>query len=361
MKKFLIINPFGIGDVLFTTPVIKAIKNSFPDSYIGYSCNERVAPLFRNNPHIDKIFALSRGDIKEKYRKSRFEGMMKLLKVIKNIKKERFDISLDFSLDYRNGLIGRLIGIKKRVGLNYKRNGRFLTDKINIIDYQNKHMVERYLGVLGLIDISPKDKKLELYADERSSEWTNKLFMQSGISSNDMVIGIAPGAGASWGKNAPLKHWPSVRFAQLADKISDNLNAKILILGDISERYVAETIINRMKNKPIDLVGKTTLEQLIAIMSKLQLLITNDGGPLHMAVALNKRTVSFFGPVDPVVYGPYPFDIESHIVLRKALECSPCYRNFIPPTCQRDKECLKRIDVDEAFLAVTSLLNKSKM
>jgi len=170
-------------------------------------------------------------------------------------------------------------------------------------------------------------------------------------------VGIAPGAGASWGKDAVLKHWPARAYAELAERIINNFNAKILILGDEKERPIADTILDTMKNNVIDLVGKIDLEELIAIINNLHLLITNDGGPLHIAVALGKKTISFFGPVDPKVYGPYPPDESRHIVLRKDLDCSPCYVSFRLKTCQRDKVCLEAINIEQAFDAVRRLLN----
>jgi ADP-heptose:LPS heptosyltransferase len=106
----------------------------------------------------------------------------------------------------------------------------------------------------------------------------------------------------------------------------------------------------------VDLVGKTRLEGLIAIINNLQILITNDGGPLHIAVALGKKTVSFFGPVDPKVYGPYPTDENRHIILTKNLDCSPCYNKFRISGCLRNKECLEAIDVQQALDAIKRLL-----
>lgn len=356
MKKFLVINPFGIGDVLFTTPVIKAIKNSYPGSFIGYWCNERVKPILKDNPCIDKIFALSRGDIKRIYHQSRWQGITKFLSLLRNIKREHFDISLDFSLDHRYGLTSKLLGIKKRLGYNYKKRGRFLTDKIDIAGYQDKHVVEYYLELLKLLDINPQDEKPELYITEQDKKRAFDLLQSKGIDNKDLVIGIAPGAGESWGKDARLKHWPAEKFARLADRLISELGAKILILGDKTERAIADTIKNTMRNKPIDLAGETNLEELIAIINNLHILVTNDGGPLHIAVALNKKTVSLFGPVDPKVYGPYPFNERLHIVLRRTLDCSPCYRNFRLSRCRSNRECLEKIDVDEVFNAVVNLL-----
>jgi ADP-heptose:LPS heptosyltransferase len=106
----------------------------------------------------------------------------------------------------------------------------------------------------------------------------------------------------------------------------------------------------------VDLAGKTDLEELSAIINNLYILITNDGGTLHIAVALGKKTVSFFGPVDPKVYAPYPADEKHHIVLRRDLECSPCYIKFHLSGCKRNKECLETIDVGWALDAVSKLL-----
>ena len=356
MKRFLIVNPFGIGDVLFTTPVIRAIKDSEPDSIIGYWCNERVKEILENNPNIYKIFVLSRGDLKKIYRKSRWQGISKFINLVHEIKKEKFDTMLDFSLDHRYSLITKIIGVKRRIGFNYKNRGRFLTDKIDLDGYSNKHVVEYYLDLLKPIGIKPKNYNLELIISQTCKRKSENILAERGINDKDLIIGIAPGAGASWGQDASLKHWPAIRFGQLADRIINDFGAKIIILGDELEKPIADIIINSMHNGAIDLVGRTNLEELSAVINNLHILVTNDGGPLHIAVTLGKKTISFFGPVDPKVYGPYPFDEKRHIVLRKNLECSPCYIKFHLSDCKRNRECLETIDVDSAFNAVKKLL-----
>ncbi|MDP3731778.1 MAG: glycosyltransferase family 9 protein [Candidatus Omnitrophota bacterium] len=356
MKRFLIVNPFGIGDVLFTTPVIKAIKDSEPDSIIGYWCNERVKDVIKNNPDIYKIFALSRGDIKKIYHKSRWQGIYKFINLANEIKKERFNNLLDFSLDHRYSLIAKIIGIKRRIGFNYKNRGRFLTDKIYLDGYSDKHVVEYYLDLLKPICIKPNSHNLELGISQTCNKKAENILAECGIGNKDLIIGIAPGAGVSWGQDASLKHWPAINFGRLADRIINDFGAKIIILGDESERPIADILINSMHKKPLDLVGRISLEELSGVISNLHILITNDGGPLHIAVALGKKTVSFFGPVDPKVYGPYPSDEKRHIVLRRNLECSPCYSKFRLNPCQEGKECLEKIDVEEALEAVKKLL-----
>ncbi|MBN1912953.1 MAG: glycosyltransferase family 9 protein [Candidatus Omnitrophica bacterium] len=358
MKKFIFINPFGIGDVLFTTPLVRAVKKRYPDSFICYWCNERVSPVLEANRNIDKIYALSRGDLKKIFKRSFFEGTNKGLSLFFALKKGHFDISLDFSLDHRYSLISKFLGIRERLGYDYKGRGRFLTKKIEISGYNHKHIVDYYLDLLGLLGIEGDDKKLDLSLKEGERDKAREYLKNSGIDFKKPLVGIAPGAGESWGKDAGMKRWPVDKFRRLAKEIAGTLDSEVIILGSTSERDLAGEIIRDMPGKSLDLTGKTTLTELIAVIDSLDLLITNDGGPLHIGVALGKKTVSFFGPVDPLVYGPYPPDEESHAVMRSSLDCSPCYRNFRLVKCDRDKECLEKIKVEEALRAANKLLSE---
>lgn len=357
MKRILIINPFGIGDVLFTTPLVKSLKRSMPDCFIAYWCNERVEAVLKSNPYINKIIALSRGDLKKIAKKSKLKGLSRFFCLLGTLKKQNFDTCFDLSLDHRYSLIVKLLGVKKRVGLNYKNRGRLLTDKINVSGYDTKHVIEYYLDLLRMVNIEPYDNNMDLLISINDKKRALERLTNLGIKKEDILIGISCAGGESWGENAEYKHWPAVRFAELADKIIDIFKAKIIILGDSQEQNIARQLIDAMRNKPIDLSGKTDINELCAIIENLNLLITNDGGPLHIAVALKRKTVSFFGPVDPRVYGPNPIGI-NNIVMYKGLDCSPCYRNFRLEGCLRNKECLEKINVEEAFKAVSKLLSK---
>ena len=354
--KFLIINPFGIGDVLFTTPVIKALKRQYADSFIGYWSNSRVKPILENLPQINKVFALSRGDLKKIYQESFFKGLWNALKLTREIKKEHFDICLDFSLDHRYSLLAKIIGIRKRVGFNYKGRGRFLTECFDLDGYHDKHVVEYYAGLLKLLNIPVDNKNLFLTVLLNDELKAKNMLAAAGIQKTDCVIGVFPGAGGSWGKDAAIKHWPAPKFAQVADKLIEKFGAKVVILGDESERKIAEVIVHGMANKPIDLVGKTGLKVLPAVIKNCNLLITNDGGPMHMAVALGTKSVSVFGPVSEVAYGPYP-PSEEHVVLKWDIECRPCYKNFRLEVCDKNKECLRQVSVDAVFAAAVKLLS----
>ena len=353
MQKYLIINPFGIGDVLFTTPVIKALKKKHPDCFIGYWCNERVGELLRGEPRIDRVFALSRGDIKRTYKSSLLKRMKALLGLINDIRREKFNIVFDYSLDSRYGLWSKLAGIKRRIGLDYRKRGRFLTDKVGLNDHAGRHIIERNLELLRFIDIEPLDKSLELVISEEDKAKARRTLKERAVTPTDNLIGVAPGGGASWGENAIYKQWPAEKFGQLAGMLIKDPNIRIVLLGNEEDRPLSECV-SRVA-RVIDFTGKLNLIELTAIMSELKLLVCNDGGPLHMAVALGVSTVSVFGPVDEKVYGPYPPSAK-HIAVKKDMSCRPCYKDNRFDGCTNDKKCLEGITVDEVFEKVRNSL-----
>lgn len=355
--NILIINPFGIGDVLFTTPAIASLKDHFQDSVITYWCNERVKGIFKDNPNVDHCIAGTRGDLKRLWKQSKMRAIKQFIHILREVKKGKFDMVFDFSLDHRYGLLTKLLGIKRRIGFNYKKRGRFLTDALTIEGYHASHVVEHYLELLKFVGVTPARHNLELFVSGPSAIKSKIVLESMGVVNDDLVIGIAPAAGASWGKDAGLKHWPAIRFAQLADRIIREWGAKIILIGDKSERLIADALLCAMKNKAIDLVGKTAIDEIPALLSNCALLIANDGGLLHMAVALGVPTVSIFGPVSDTVYGPYP-PSEKHKVIKKELACQPCYVGFKLKACMQDKECINAITTEQVFQAVNLVLQK---
>lgn len=355
--RILIINPFGIGDCLFTTPLICAIKQRYPDSYLAFWCNERVAELFKPNKKINRIFPLSRGDIKRKYGNFSLIGIKALLSLYGEIKDCKFDIALDFSLDHRYGLLAKLAGIKMRIGFDYKSRGRFLTKRIEISGYNDKHIVEYYLQLLGFLGIEKIDPHLELFVDEKLLRWAKGYLAGQNISSQALLIGISPGAGQSWGKDAYLKQWEPEKFAATADSLLKNFDCRILLFGNSADKDVCDEVYKYIQDKErvLKIYPGFTLSEFSALLSNCRLLLANDGGPLHMAVALNCKTVSIFGPVSDIVYGPYPKS-DSHVVIKANFDCRPCYKDFRLPDCRYARRCITDIKPSEVFEAARRLL-----
>lgn len=346
--KILVVNPFGIGDVLFTTPLIHSIKQNVPNVFIGYWCNERVSPILENNLYIDKIINASRGDIKRISKESKIKALKVFFSILGKIKKEKFDLAIDLSLDHRYSLILKILGVKRRIGYDYKNRGRFLTEKITLDTYKNKHIIEYYNELLKFLNIQANIEKMDLFIDNKDRNWADNFFRENNIKDLDYLIAVAPGAGGSWGKEASLKHWPLEYFAKLINLLIEKNKTKIIILGDVNDQEICQKIKNLANFDIINVCGKTTLGQFASILAKSNMLITNDGGPLHMAVALGIKTVSIFGPVSELVYGPYP-PSQNHLVIKKDISCRPCYKNFRMPECKENRICVNDISPEEVY------------
>ena len=354
VKKILIINIFGIGDVLFTTPLIRRLKEANPGVFIGYLANRRTAPIVQNLPQIDKVFIYDRDEFEEVYRQSRIRYIQRGMAFFSELRKEHFELVLDLSLNSSMNFLTWLIGIPQRIGFNYKNRSPFLTQKIDLLSYEGRHVVDFYLSLLEILGIEPAViKGLEFPINPSDRQFAQEWFKKNGFMPQDIVVGLVPGGGASWGKEASLKRWTAEKYAKLADKMIEKFSVKIILMGDENERDLCAHLNRQMQHRSYVACGETSVGQCAALLARCTLAVVNDGGPLHLAVASGVKTVSIFGPVDEQVYGPYPR--HNHIVVTKGLSCQPCYRNFRMSNC-RHLSCLNSLEVDEVLRKVEEIL-----
>ncbi len=354
---FLIINPFGIGDVLFTTPLIRNLADCFPQARIYYLANRKTAPLLVNHPLISKVFVYERSEFAAEEKKSRLAGLKKYAGFIKEIRNEKIDAAIDLSLNTPFGFIAMLAGIKERFGLDYKNRGLFLTRKLKIPGFCDKHVVEYYLSVLKLLGIEPKECGLEVYPGEQNREWARDYLKQNGISRGKLIFGIAPCGGDAFGKDANIKRWPADKFSALIVYLLKEYQADVFLFAGPKEKEDISKIINAAGNSPrIHEFTDCSLAQTVALLELCGLFIGNDTGPMRFADGLGKKIVALFGPVDEKIYGPYPYDEKRALVIKKDLDCRPCYRKMRLTPCQADKKCLKDIEVSEVAAAIKKLL-----
>jgi len=354
--NILIFNPLGIGDVLFSTPALKALKRRYPDASISYICNKRTYEIVRMNPFLSKVYIFEKDDFRNEWRSSKIRCIGKILSLCRELRRERFSAVLDLSLGWYYHLIFFLLGIRERVGFDFRDRGKFLTKKLTIDGFNDKHAVEYYLDLVRLLGVNIEDRTLDLYLSNDDRSWAERFLADNHILQGDIIVGVIPGCGASWGKDADFRRWNRKNFAEVCNRLVDAYHVKVLIFGDESEVPICQEIAGIMKHKPMLVCGKTTLCQFLALVSKCSLVITNDGGPLHIAVSLKVKTVSIFGPVDEYVYGPYPPSADHRVVSRKGLACRPCYKKFRYALCGT-KQCLESISVDEVWEVAKGLLD----
>ncbi len=356
-KSFVIVNPFGLGDVLFSTPLLRNLKEKFLHTRIGYLCNRRASEVLKNNPLIDRIFIYERDEFEKIKKESKLAWFRAFRKLRDEISKEKFDVMIDLSLNSQYALFAWWAGIRNRIGLDYKGRGRFLTKRLVIEGFEEKHVVEYYLEVLSLINISPVQYHMEVYPADEDIKWADKFLKEMHIE-NTRIIGVAPCGGEAFGKEAGRKRWPEEKFAELIKKCIQTFNPVIFIFAGPKEKREVSHILELVgphQNRCYEFTD-CSLGKLIALIDKCTLIVSNDTGPLRIADARRKKIVAIFGPVDEKVYGPYPYETGRTVVIKKDLACRPCYRKFRLTDCSYDKKCLRDISVDEVFSAVKKLL-----
>jgi heptosyltransferase-2 len=359
-ESFLVINTFGIGDVLFSTPLLRNLAQNFPKARLYYMANRKTAGLMSQHPLINKVFVYERDEFIAESKRSWFRGIRKYLAFISGIRREKIDVAIDLSLNTPFGLFAMLAGIKKRFGLDYKKRGLFLTKRLPIDGFSSKHVAEYYLDVLKLMGIQPQRLPMEVYSDQVSRDWAEDSLKKNSLKRGELIIGIAPCGGDAFGKDARIKRWPPENYSVLIDRLVTDFKAKVFIFAGPKEKRDVSAILAPVKAK--DMVfefSDTSLAQTVALVEHCSFFISNDTGPMRFADALGKKIVVLFGPVDEVVYGPVFDDAKRCKVIKEDLPCRPCYRKFRLARCEYQGACLKNISVEKVLNAVRELLGKA--
>ena len=354
--RILVANPFGIGDVLFSLPLVRALRQAQPDSFLGYLCNRRTEELVAHWPELDWRLTFEKDEFRSALRDSRMGGIRFLNRTLRAVRKEKFDLLIDLSLGWQMGFAGILCGIPRRVGFNFRGRGRFLTCAVPLEGFSGRPVAEYDLDLLEPLGIPrPRSIPAGIPLPEQTDAEVDRYLEGHRVDPSAPMAGIVPGGGASWGPNAAYKQWPPERFARTADHLAQR-GLQILLIGDAKELALCRQVAERMSAPPALIVQVPSLLLLAGLLKRCRIVAGNDGGTMHLATAVGTPTVSIFGPVDASVYGPYPGN-SSHRVVSKELACRPCYRGFRFPPCPWDNACLKKLEVEPVLRAVDEILN----
>jgi len=292
------------------------------------------------------------------WRMSKWEALRALFSLCSDIRKEHYDVLLDFSLAPEFSFVLKWLGIPRRIGLDYRNRGRFLTDRIFLAGFDDRPVAEYYLDTLRRLGQSPVagNYRTELWTTEEDERFADSFFLDHSFSRN--VIGILPGGGAAFGaQKGSYRRWGATQFATLCDKVWENFRMECLVFATPGEEGITETLVHQVKGK-VTVAHQTTLRQMASLMKRCRAVICNDSGPLHVAVAAGAKTVSLFGPVDPRVYGPYTRQTTHHAIVTQSVVCSPCYRRFKLPECAQNV-CLQWISPEKVLEALQGVLEKA--
>lgn len=338
--KVLVAEPFGIGDALFVTPVLRALKTNGQVGGIDLLLGSRTQAIFERNPFVDRIFTLDMDRLRRQGRWKTFAEIVDLLLLLKG---RKYDLLLDCSLARRFGFFGRFtLGIPEIIGFDYKNRGTFLTRKVALPEgYRSKHASEYHADLARLAGVTVETLKPDFYYDEMDEIQAGECLAAAGMPAGCSYLAVAPGGGESWGRDADFKRWLPENFAEAVNALSREMQFDaVVILGTAGEQALAERLKEKLAKPAYDLSGRISIRAAGAVLKNSVFFFGNDSGLVHMARALEVPLVALYGPVDEKIYGPYPAGPQYLPLGRSDLACRPCYRNFRYNSACAHRECL---------------------
>ncbi len=281
-KNILIIRTDRIGDVVLTTPSIKAVRKAYPDARLCVLLAPLTYDLLNGIGFVDRLFVDDR--------RGEHAGNLGFFKLVRKIRRERFDLVINYHTKKRTNLMAFLAGVPYRLGYRNNKWGFLLNHPVE--DYRHeglKHEAAYCLDLLNEIGISDAELTPEIALLDESVAWVDDFLGLNQIDAGDKLIVIHPSA------SDPAKQWPAENFVELINTLGTrNAELKFAVIGTAANRSLAASIVKGTRPKVLDTTGLLSLSQMVALLKRADLLISNDSGPVHVAAALQTPVISIF-------------------------------------------------------------------
>ncbi len=337
--RILIIKRSSLGDIVHTLPVANALRDRYPEAYLAWLVETRFANILAGHPALDDVIAIERYDLTQPVRLIR-----ESLRVRRELLARDFEWAIDLQGLLKSGHLLGWSGAERRIGLDEPRR------EFNYFSHHmctelvpgdiTAHAVTRYLHVAEHLGCDVSNPRFDLHVSAEDEEWARETFAEAGLGGSAPIVGINPGA------SNVHKQWPPERFVAVTKLLPD---MQWVVLGGPAEVELAQSIADGIDGPVLVTAGRTNLQQLMAVISSLDALVTADTGPMHIAAALGVPTVALFGPTDPRRTRPFG---DIHTVIVHEQDCSFCKNK---PTC-RDYHCMTAITPAEVAAAVRAAL-----
>lgn len=342
MSNLLVVLPSWVGDVVLATPVLKALRAHFASTHITYLMRPYVRQVLSGCPWVDDVTVWPGRPLRNPIR---------CLEFLTAMKGRNFSCILLLPNSFGTGFFAWLVGAPRRVGYARDFRGPLLTDKLQPLRHRGRPVVESmltyYARLAAQLGCEVNGRSLTLFTDPRADGQVSRWFGQFGITSDRRVIVLNPG-----GAFGPSKRYPAERFSEIADWLAAEYGAHIVITGGPNDREVVMNVQRHMRaDAACVLPPELDLQCLKSLIARSNLLITNDTGPRHFAIALNIPVVTIFGPTHPGWTESY-FEREKKVMV--AVDCGPCQK----PICPLDQRCMARIEPQRVISAARELLGE---
>jgi heptosyltransferase-2 len=333
IQRILVRSPTWVGDAVMSLPALFALRRLFPAAQITVAAPPGTADIFLDSNSNNDVLV------------QRSSGPFAALTNARELRREGFNLAVLFQNAFAAAATAFLAGVPARVGYATDRRSALLTYALKVSTWKDeRHESFYYLNIVaeleqkmfGSSSVGESEPVFELPVSAKRKEAARGLLKQNGGSTSRPLAVLCPGS-----VNSRAKRWPADAYAELADRLIDSGFAVVLV-GSPREAEVANEVSARATRQPIVLAGKTTVAELVALISIAELLVTNDTGPAHIGAALGTPTLVIFGPTNPLT--TYPHSAQAELI-RQPPDCAPCMLR----DCPIDHRCMTAISVDEVF------------
>lgn len=354
-----------LGDAVMSTPSLGVLRSCFPRARIHLLANPAVAEIFKAHPWVDEVLVIDSKDSKatQSFLKKRFLGLLGHWRLAKLLRSYHFDVVFIFPFSFTSAFAPWLAQIPRRIGYIKDARGWMLTQGVPGAEMDfTRHESHLYLHLLrrvGVIQESPPSPQLNLEKSE-ILKFQSRL-EKVGIRPEDWVLGLNPGAAYGSAKRWLPERFAAVAYSCLRQIQMQNRRVKIVITGGSQEKDSAQEIIHAFyglasldeRQLMIDFVGQTTVRELMALITRCNMFVTNDSGPMHLSATLATPTVAVFGSTND--RATFPLSVSGRaVVVKKTVDCSPCMKR----ECPIDHRCMTAIQPQDVMEAILKLNKK---
>ncbi len=336
MQRILIIRLSAIGDVVFASPMIAALRRSYPEAHIAWLVEPAMADLLRHNPNLDEVIPLPRGAWRKLWRERRYSELARSVRDFrKDLRAHHFDTAIDLQGLFKSGVWTWLSGARRRIGLGSREGSQWLMTETWPRAGEDAMIGSEYRFLAERLGLDTGDFSMDIALPDTAIRRADEL-----------TGGLAPIVLAPF-TTRPQKHWFEDAWRALIPRLHERFGGPILLLGGPGDHAAASRIGAGL---PVtDLVGQTSLLEAAALIRNARLLIGVDTGLTHMGTAYHRPTLCLFGSTRPYLRTDSP----ATRVIYHALSCSPCKRR---PTCGGAFACMRDITPDEVMHHAEALL-----
>jgi heptosyltransferase I len=337
----LIVRLSAIGDIVFASPLIHALRRRYPQARISWLAQPESAALLEHHPDLDDVIVWPRGEWTLLWKQRQWLALFRAIRRFRGmLRRQGFDMALDVQSLMKSGFLTWLSGARQRIGLGSREGSQWLMTRVIDKGGDAGRISSEYLHFAQQLGLPTDDFEMQVGLSDADRIAAEALVRKHALTQGYVVI--CPFT------TRAQKHWFNASWRRLIDEVERQWGLPVVMLGGPGDREASESIVGSKPVRLVNLVGATSLREAAAVIACASLVIGVDTGLTHMGIAMNRPTLGLFGSTCPYLNTGH----ENARVIYHRRDCSPCRRN---PTCEGAFHCMAEIGVDEVMTAAVSL------